>query len=132
MARKLVWIENQNFQGFGCSQCDWVFKPSGVLVGESLDKMKQDYEVQRDKEFAAHVCVSPCRERRIGRAWERALPCSTDSQAPPARGGFGARRERDSRSGTEPRNEVPLGTDGTLGEKSHAVSEQGSVRGKRR
>ena len=27
MARKLVWIENQKFQGFGCSQCNWVFHP---------------------------------------------------------------------------------------------------------
>jgi hypothetical protein len=33
-----------------------MFKPSGVLDGESLDKMKQKYEAQRDKEFAAHVC----------------------------------------------------------------------------
>jgi hypothetical protein len=39
MARKLVWIENQRFQGLGCSQCDWVFQPSGPPVGESLAKM---------------------------------------------------------------------------------------------
>jgi hypothetical protein len=56
MARKLVWIESQNFQGFGCSNCNWVFQPSGVLAAESLDKMKRDYEVQRDKEFTAHIC----------------------------------------------------------------------------
>jgi hypothetical protein len=57
MQRELVWIENQNFQGFGCSQCDWVFKPSGAPVGETLGEMKQKYEAQRDKEFAAHVCA---------------------------------------------------------------------------
>jgi hypothetical protein len=34
-----------------------MFKPTGVLVGESLDKMKKDYEAQLEKEFAAHVCV---------------------------------------------------------------------------
>jgi DDE superfamily endonuclease len=28
MARKLVWIENQNFQDFECSECQWVFKPT--------------------------------------------------------------------------------------------------------
>jgi hypothetical protein len=39
MARKLVWIENQRFQGLGYSQCDWVFQPSGPPVGESLAKM---------------------------------------------------------------------------------------------
>jgi hypothetical protein len=57
MPHTLVWIKSENFQGFGCSQCNWVFEASGVLVGESLDKMKQNYEVQRDKEFAAHVCA---------------------------------------------------------------------------
>jgi hypothetical protein len=57
MPRQRVWIENQNFQGFGCSECNWVFKPSGPLVGESLNEMKQKYEAQRDKEFAAHVCA---------------------------------------------------------------------------
>jgi len=57
MPRKLVWIENQNLQGFGCSECGWVFNPFGALVGESLDEMKQKYEAQRDKEFAAHVCA---------------------------------------------------------------------------
>jgi hypothetical protein len=57
MPRKLVWIEKQNFQGFGCSECNWVFTPSGAPRHESLDAMKQNYEAQRDKEFAAHVCV---------------------------------------------------------------------------
>ena len=61
MPRKLVWIESQDFQGFGCSQCNWAFKPSDALVGESLDEMKQKYEAQRDKEFAAHVCAKQSR-----------------------------------------------------------------------
>jgi hypothetical protein len=57
MPRKLVWIEKQNFQGFGCSECNWVFKPSASLIRESLDEMKQKYEAHRDKEFAVHVCA---------------------------------------------------------------------------
>jgi hypothetical protein len=57
MPRKLVWIESRDFQGFGCSECKWVFTISDALVGESLDEMKRRYEAQRDKEFAAHVCV---------------------------------------------------------------------------
>ena len=57
MPRKLVWIENKNFQGFGCSECNWVFEPVGELGGKSLDEMKQKYEAGRDKEFAAHDCV---------------------------------------------------------------------------
>jgi hypothetical protein len=57
MPRKLVWVENQDFQGFGCSECKWVFETAVALVGESLDEMKVQYEAQRDKEFTAHICV---------------------------------------------------------------------------
>ncbi len=57
MPRKLVWIEGQAFQGFGCSECNWVFRPSDTLARESLDEMKQKFEAQCDKEFAAHICV---------------------------------------------------------------------------
>ena len=61
MPRQLVWIENPHFQGYGCSGCNWVFKTSGELVGETLEEMKRKYEAQRDKEFVAHVCVKPGR-----------------------------------------------------------------------
>jgi len=64
MPRELVWVEYQNLQGFGCSQCNWVFNPAGALVGESLQEMKQRYEAQRDKEFAAHVCAEHPRATR--------------------------------------------------------------------
>jgi hypothetical protein len=57
MPRQLVWIQNQNFQGFACSECNWLFRPTGPLVAESLDEMKRKYEAQRDEEFAAHVCA---------------------------------------------------------------------------
>jgi hypothetical protein len=61
MPRKLVWLENQNLQGFDCSECNWVFKPSGIPVGETLEEMKRLYEAQRDKEFTTHVCVKHLR-----------------------------------------------------------------------
>jgi hypothetical protein len=57
MPRKLVWTESQGFQGFGCSECQWIFKPTSPLVGKSLEEMKQSYEVERDKDFAAHACA---------------------------------------------------------------------------
>jgi hypothetical protein len=57
MPRKLELIKAQNFQGDGCSECDWRYKPSGALAGDSLDEMKKLYEAQRDIEFAAHKCV---------------------------------------------------------------------------
>ena len=57
MRRILVWIDEQRFLGWGCSQCEWVFNPSGPPTGKSLDEMKRNYEHQRDKEFAVHVCA---------------------------------------------------------------------------
>jgi hypothetical protein len=57
MSRKLVWIEQQGFRGFGCSACGWRFRPSGAPTGESFDDMMSSFELQRDKEFAAHVCA---------------------------------------------------------------------------
>jgi hypothetical protein len=56
MRRKLVWIEEQSFYGWGCSECAWVFNPSGSPTGKSLDEMKENYERQRDRDFATHVC----------------------------------------------------------------------------
>jgi hypothetical protein len=64
MPRKLVWIENHNFQGFSCSECNWVSKTFTPLVAESMDEMKQKYEAQRDNEFAAHVCAKHPRAAR--------------------------------------------------------------------
>src|ERR1035441_10915826 len=32
--RKLVWIEQQRFRGFGCSECAWVFNPSSAPNSE--------------------------------------------------------------------------------------------------
>jgi len=57
MLRKLIWIEEPRFQGCGCSECAWAFKPSGPPTGNSLDEMKETYERQRDSEFAIHVCA---------------------------------------------------------------------------
>ena len=57
MQRKLVWIEELHFQGWGCSECAWVFNPSGAPMGNTLDEMKENYERRRDKDFAAHVCA---------------------------------------------------------------------------
>jgi hypothetical protein len=57
MRRKLVWVERQNFQGWACNECAWVFNALGPLVGQSIDEMKMNYEKQRDKEFASHVCA---------------------------------------------------------------------------
>jgi hypothetical protein len=55
--RELIWIQEQHFQGWGCSECAWVFKPSGPPVGNSFQEMKENYLRLRDEESAAHVCA---------------------------------------------------------------------------
>jgi hypothetical protein len=63
--RKLVWTERPNFQGWGCSECAWVFNPAGPVRGESLDELKMSYQTKRDKEFATHDCAEHARATRI-------------------------------------------------------------------
>jgi hypothetical protein len=63
MRRELVWIEEQRFRGWGCSDCAWVFNPSGPPTGKSLDEMKMNYELQLNKDFAAHICTEHTRAK---------------------------------------------------------------------
>jgi hypothetical protein len=63
MNRRLVWIEQPRFRGFGCSECGWQFKPSGPPAGSSFGEMTRNFELQRDKEFALHVCADHPRSR---------------------------------------------------------------------
>lgn len=63
MNRKLVWIEQPRFQGFGCSECGWRFEPSGPPAGASFAEMMRNFELQRDKEFAPHACADHPRSR---------------------------------------------------------------------
>ena len=57
VSRKLVWIEQPLFRGFGCSECGWRFKPADGPTGTSFDDMMRNFELQRDKEFVSHVCA---------------------------------------------------------------------------
>jgi hypothetical protein len=64
MSRKLVWIDQQRFRGFGCSECGWRFKPSEMLSGGSFADVMRNFESQRDNEFASHVCADHPRARQ--------------------------------------------------------------------
>jgi hypothetical protein len=78
MPRKLISIRSKNFQGYGCSQCNWVFNPSGLLLGEALAEMKKRYEAQREMEFAVHVCKrSPERHKSSMAKRKKVQPFST-------------------------------------------------------
>lgn len=56
--RKLVWVEGQSVEGWGCSNCFWVFSPSGPPIGKSLDEMKRRFEAQLAEEFESHACIN--------------------------------------------------------------------------
>ncbi len=57
IGRKLIWVQGPNFQGWACSKCAWVFNPSWPLASKTIDEMKREFELDRDKEFAAHSCA---------------------------------------------------------------------------
>jgi hypothetical protein len=59
--RQMIWIKIPRMETWACSECAWAFSPSGPPRGSSLDEMKQNYEGQRDKEFASHVCAGHLR-----------------------------------------------------------------------
>jgi rubredoxin len=55
--RKMIWVKDSRHEGWGCSECAWVFNPSGPPLGGSMEDMKRNFESQRAKEFTAHVCA---------------------------------------------------------------------------
>ena len=55
MRRELVWVARH--EGWGCSQCSWVFSMADPPIGNSIDEMKRHFEQRRSKEFASHVCA---------------------------------------------------------------------------
>ena len=57
MGRKLVWIEEPGFGGFGCSECGWRFRLFEEPTGTSFDAMRMNFALQRDRAFTLHVCV---------------------------------------------------------------------------
>ncbi len=61
--RRLIWIEELRFQGWGCSECAWVFSALEPPGGNPAEEMEENYKRLRDKEFAAHVCVEHPRAR---------------------------------------------------------------------
>jgi hypothetical protein len=55
--RQIVWMKTARMMAWACSECAWTFSPSGPPRGSSLEEMKQNYERQRDSEYASHVCA---------------------------------------------------------------------------
>jgi hypothetical protein len=53
MPRTLVWVEENRFRGFACSECSWRFHSSAAPTGKTFDEMMRNFELQRDKEFTS-------------------------------------------------------------------------------
>ena len=54
---RLTWVEGTGFAAWGCSECAWFFQPPVVPLGKSLEEILRILALQRDKEFASHVCA---------------------------------------------------------------------------
>lgn len=63
LLRRMVWIETDRIEAWGCSACAWTFSPSGPPAGADLEEMKRNFERRRDKEYAGHVCAEHARGR---------------------------------------------------------------------
>jgi hypothetical protein len=61
--RHMVWIKTEHMEAWVCSECAWTFNPSDPPRGRDLDEMKENYEIQRNKDFASHVCAEHPRAR---------------------------------------------------------------------
>jgi hypothetical protein len=101
--RKLVWIEEDRYRGWSCSECARVFNPSGPPTGKSYCEMMRKFEAQRDKEFASHLCADHPRAKaqsmmssKIGKNFT-APPSSSPTPEQVAAAGQ-RRRGRDSRA----------------------------------
>jgi len=65
MSRRVVWIEQPGFGGFGCSECGWRFEPSNAPTGTSIEEMKLNLRLQLDKAFTSHVCADHPKKIRL-------------------------------------------------------------------
>ena len=63
LMRRMIWVETPHVEAWACSECAWIFSPSGPPHGGDLDEMKQNYERQREREFTIHVCAQHPRPR---------------------------------------------------------------------
>src|SRR6266849_8744813 len=79
--RKMTWVKSALSESWACSQCAWVFKPSGPPRGTTLDEMMQNFERQRDREFASHLCAEHPRTKGQERQNEPRVRGRFDDQA---------------------------------------------------
>ncbi len=62
--RTIIWVKSERTESWACSNCAWMFNPTGPPLGNTLAEMKDNFERQRDTEFVAHVCAKHPRTKR--------------------------------------------------------------------
>ena len=55
--RKMIWVQSIHDELWSCSECAWAFAPSSPPRGNTLSEIMENFERQRDKQFASHVCA---------------------------------------------------------------------------
>jgi len=66
VSRTMVWTKTPQMEAWTCFACSWAFQPFGPPRGNSMQEMMTNYELQRDQEYASHVCAQ-CPKRLSGR-----------------------------------------------------------------
>jgi len=66
--REVVSFEGQSVAGWGCSECAWVFNPSGPPIGKTLEEMKRNFQMRLSEEFVHHDCAEHLRVKAAASA----------------------------------------------------------------
>ena len=80
MSRKLVWIEQQRFRGFGCSECDWRFKSPSALTGTSFDEIMRNFELQPARQRVYIACLRRSPQDPKAQTVNNSRPSAPDSR----------------------------------------------------
>jgi hypothetical protein len=76
--RKMVWTERPNFQGWACTECAWIFNPTGALVGESIEFMKRRNRASKEWQICTAGRVEPIRCRSNNVKCQASCPASRE------------------------------------------------------
>jgi len=80
--RAMIRFQMQEVNFWGCSDCAWVFRPSGPPLGNTIEAMGENYDRERDNNFAAHVCAQHPRTKSHEMGPQGAKPRKTDPPLP--------------------------------------------------
>ena len=65
--RRMVWFKSEKTRGWVCSDCAWAFDDTGPPQGNSIKEMAENFERERDREFASHLCAKYPKRKSEGK-----------------------------------------------------------------